>query len=98
VSAYLKAIATAEGGGYDFKCRMHTNDGFIYDGAARRLVDQKILEVESCSIDAGANCVFFYRRSRQCLRIDTVGEQVREMKATRWTSECPSSEDVLKPK
>jgi F420-dependent methylenetetrahydromethanopterin dehydrogenase len=69
--------------------RMHANDGYSYDGAEKRLVEQKIFEVDSCSIDAGANCIFYYRMRQQCLRIDTVGEQVRDLKVTRWTTECP---------
>jgi hypothetical protein len=72
--------------------RMHANDDYIYDGAEKRLADQKILEVDSCSMDAGANCILYYRRHRQCLRIDTVGEQVSDMKVTRWTTECAWSE------
>jgi hypothetical protein len=69
--------------------RMHSEDNYEYSGAERKAVDHGFLEVDSCSIDAGANCIFYYRKATKCLRVDTVGEQVAEMKVTRWTNECP---------
>jgi hypothetical protein len=69
--------------------RMHGNDNYEYDGAEKRLAERSFLEVDSCSIDAGANCILYYSKAAKCLRIDTVGEQVAQMKVTRWTNECP---------
>jgi hypothetical protein len=70
--------------------RLHARRGFTYDGAEKRLADRKIYEVESCSMDAGVNCMFYYRKQKRCLRLDTIGEQVANMKITRWTNECPA--------
>lgn len=70
--------------------RMHTNDNYEYDGAEKRLIEHKFFEVDSCSIDAGAICILYYTKSNMCLRIDTVGEQVKVMKVARWVEECPS--------
>lgn len=69
--------------------RMHSNDNYAYDGAEKRLAERGFLEVDSCSIDAGANCILYYRNVDKCLRLDTVGEQVNDMIITRWTDECP---------
>ncbi len=69
--------------------RMHKDDNYEYDGAEKRLVARSFLEVDSCSIDAGANCILYYGKGASCLRLDTVGEQVNEMEVTRWTNECP---------
>lgn len=69
--------------------RMHAKDHYEYDGAERRLIERHFHEVDSCSVDAGANCVLYYSQKGQCLRVDTIGEQVHEMKVTRWTQECP---------
>lgn len=70
--------------------RMHTNSSYEYDGAEKRLIEHNFYEVDSCSIDAGAICILYYTKSDVCLRIDTVGEQVKVMKVERWVEECPS--------
>lgn len=56
---------------------MHRNDNYEYTGAERQLAERGFLEVDSCSVDAAANCVLYYTRGSSCLRVDTVGEQVR---------------------
>lgn len=86
--SFLKARARIIRRGWK-PIRMHKNDNYEYDGAEKRLVESKFLEVDSCSIDAGANCILYYRKAASCLRLDTVGEQVKEMEVTRWTNECP---------
>ncbi len=68
--------------------RMHANDHYEYDGAEKRLVERKYYEVDSCSVDS-ARCVLYYTKAGKCLRVDTIGEQVREMTVTRWVQECP---------
>lgn len=69
--------------------RMHSNDDYEYVGAEKELADRKFLEVDSCSTDAGSLCILYYSKGTKCLRMDTVGEQLNEMKVTRWTDECP---------
>ena len=71
--------------------RMHRNDNYQYDGAEKKLVDRGFLEVDSCSIDAGVLCIFYYSKASECLRVDTKGEQIKYMSVTRWTNECPES-------
>jgi hypothetical protein len=72
--------------------RIYAKEGYSYDGAEKSLADRKIFEVDTCSMDAGANCIFYYRKKQKCLRIDTIGERVGNMKVTRWTYECPADE------
>jgi hypothetical protein len=69
--------------------RMHINDDYEYFGAEKALANRKFLEVDSCSMDAGALCILYYEKGPKCLRVDTVGEQINEMTVTRWTDECP---------
>lgn len=68
---------------------MHINDHYEYDGVEKELVRRKFMEVDSCSNDS-ARCVLYYRKTDACLRVDTIGEHVREMKVVRWTDECPA--------
>jgi hypothetical protein len=71
---------------------VHSKDHYEYSGAEKRLVERGFLEVDTCSVDAGANCILYYMQGSRCLRIDTVGEQVRQMMVTRWADECPAGE------
>ena len=68
---------------------MHSNDDYEYTGAEKELADRQFLEVDACSIDAGALCILHYHKGTKCLRVDTVGEQLKHMTVTRWTNECP---------
>lgn len=85
---FLEARSRIIGSGWK-PIRMHGNDNYAYDGAEKRLAERGYLEVDTCSIDAGANCILYYGNAEKCLRLDTVGEQVKDMKVTRWTNECP---------
>ncbi len=69
--------------------RMRKPDDYEYVGAEKELADRKFLEVDSCSMDAGALCILYYSKGGKCLRVDTVGEQLKDMKVTRWSDECP---------
>ncbi len=86
--SFLQARSRIVGHGWK-PIRMHFNDNYEYDGAEKRLAEHRFLEVDSCSIDAGANCILYYSKAGRCLRLDTVGEQVVDMKVARWTNECP---------
>ena len=70
--------------------RMHKNDGYEYSGAEQRLAERNFFEVDFCSVDRGALCVLYYAKGNACLRIDTTGEQVKWMRVTRWSNECPT--------
>lgn len=67
---------------------IHSKDHYEYSGAEKRLAERGFLEVDMCSVDAGANCILYYTKGSKCLRVDTVGEQVKQMTVTRWTDEC----------
>lgn len=69
--------------------RLHDNDDYEYSGAEKELANRHFLEVDSCSMDAGALCILYYRKGPACLRVDTIGERLKEMEVTRWTDECP---------
>ena len=58
-------------------------------GTETILSEHRIHEFASCSMTAGSLCIFYYRKRGQCLRVDTIGEQLRHMKVTRWVKECP---------
>jgi hypothetical protein len=74
--------------------RIHTNADDDYFGLERKLVGHNFLEFDSCSVDAGSLCDFYYRKAGKCLRVDTIGEQVREMKVLQWMHQCPSGEQM----
>lgn len=58
-------------------------------GTETILAEHNMHEFESCSMSAGSLCIFYYSKRGQCLRVDTIGEQLRHMKVTRWVKECP---------
>ena len=63
--------------------------GYEISGTETILANRNIHEFESCTTDAGSLCALFYRKRSACLRVDTIGEQLRHMKVTRWAKECP---------
>lgn len=68
---------------------MHLYDEYEIFGTEKILRDRNFPEVASCSMDAGVLCIFYYSKETKCLRVDTRGEQLKDMKVTRWTDECP---------
>lgn len=70
--------------------RMHTSDGYEYSGVERELAARKFLELDTCSFDS-SRCILFYSKKGACLRVDTIGEQLKDMTVTRWTDECPDA-------
>ncbi|WP_085633922.1 MULTISPECIES: hypothetical protein [unclassified Pseudomonas] len=69
---------------------MHTRDGYEYSGVERELAARKFLELDTCSFDS-SRCILFYSKKGACLRIDTIGEQLKDMTVTRWADECPQA-------
>jgi len=67
--------------------RMHTTDGYEYSGVERELAAHKFFEVDVCSFDS-SRCILSYSKKGACLRVDTMGEQLKYMTVTRWTDEC----------
>jgi hypothetical protein len=72
--------------------RLHLNDRYEYSGTETIVIKLGFMEVDSCTVDAGSLCTFYYRKADQCLRIDTVGEQLRDMKVLHWMQECSPDE------
>jgi hypothetical protein len=70
--------------------RMHAEQNYEYDGVEKDLVELKMFEVDSRSIDS-SRCILYYMKNDQCLRIDTIGEHLRTMKIVQWSDECPTS-------
>jgi hypothetical protein len=69
--------------------QVHSHDTYEYSGTETILANRGFLEVASCSVDAGSLCILYYKKASQCLRLDTVGEQIKYMRITNWTNECP---------
>lgn len=88
---FLKVRAGLIKGGWT-PVRMHSPE-YEYTGTERLLAERHIYEVEVCSMDRGSLCIFYYKKERRCLRVDTVGEQVNLMHVTRWDQTCPASEN-----
>ncbi|MBY9024859.1 hypothetical protein K7459_14390 [Pseudomonas fluorescens] len=70
--------------------RMHTSDGYEYSGFERELAARNFLELDTCSFDS-SRCILFYSKKGACLRVDTMGEQLKDMTVTRWADECPDA-------
>lgn len=70
--------------------RQHAADGYEYSGAELQLTGRKIFEVDSCSMDS-SRCILYYSKKGACLRMDSIGEQLRDMTVTRWADECPGA-------
>lgn len=68
--------------------RMHMHDKYEYMGTEVELSKLGFVEVDSCSVDAGSLCIFYYRKGNECLRLDTVGEQAKQMTVRLWSNEC----------
>jgi hypothetical protein len=69
---------------------MHVDDQYGYEGVEKQLVKRGFKEVDSCSVDS-SRCILYYRKGEHCLRLDTIGEQVKFMKVVQWSEECPDS-------
>ena len=69
---------------------MHLDDQYGYEGVEKHLVKRGYKEVDSCSIDS-SRCILYYKKGKQCLRLDTIGEQVKFMKVEQWSNECPDA-------
>ncbi|MBX8621080.1 MULTISPECIES: hypothetical protein [Pseudomonas] len=70
--------------------RMHTSDGYEYSGVERELAARDFPELDTCSFDS-SRCILFYSKKGACLRVDTMGEQLKDMTVTRWADECPDA-------
>lgn len=74
--------------------RPHLNDRYEYSGTETELIQHGFKEIYSCTVDAGSLCRFYYRQAGHCLRVDTIGEQLRDMNVTHWLYECPPEEQT----
>jgi hypothetical protein len=58
-----------------------------YMGLERQLMQRGYSEVEVCSLGLSF-CILQYTKGKECLRLQTQGEQIRFMKVDRWSNEC----------
>ena len=58
-----------------------------YMGLDRLLVQSGYLEVDYCSVGQSF-CILQYVKGKACLRVQTQGEQISEMKVERWSNAC----------
>ena len=70
--------------------RMHRSDNYEYSGTEKDLADRGFREVDSCSMDAGVLCTLYYSKAQECLRLETRGEQVNNIRLRLWLKECPT--------
>lgn len=70
---------------------MHQTDNYEYDGTEKQFIKRGIVELDSCTVDAGALCTLYYIKAARCLRVDTIGENLSQITVTRWTAECPEN-------
>jgi hypothetical protein len=61
---------------------------YISSNVSEDLIKRGFDEAFACSVDT-SNCDFFYEKNGKCLRLDTVGEDIKSMKVVRWSEECP---------
>src|SRR5476651_623356 len=64
----------------------------VYGGTEKILINAHIKEVESCAMDTPL-CIFNYKKDDKCLRLYTEGEEIKDMRVTSWSDDCP--EQVL---
>lgn len=62
------------------------------EGVEKQLAKRGFMEFDSCSIDS-SRCILYYRKASDCLRLDTIGEQVNDMTVVQWSNECPPKPD-----
>ena len=78
--------------------RMHGNDDYEYSGTEKYLAARGFHEVDSCSTDAGVLCTMYYSKRKECLRLETRGEQVNDIRLRLWLKECPDGGAVANKK
>ena len=64
----------------------HASSG-DYMGLDRLLVQSGYLEIDYCSVGKSF-CTLQYVKGKTCLRVQTQGEQISEMKVDRWSNAC----------
>jgi len=73
-------------GGWRADPGSHASSG-EYTGLDRLLVQSGYLEVDYCSVGKSF-CTLQYVKVHRCLRVQTQGEQISEMKVERWSNAC----------
>jgi len=73
-----------------FKFDRKSLTDYPVDTDEEMLIKAKITEVESCSVDAGRLCRFWYTRSGACLMVVAKGEKLKSMKTVfSGHDQCP---------
>ncbi|MBT1072774.1 hypothetical protein [Pelotalea chapellei] len=53
----------------------------------KSFLNAHIIEVESCAMDM-PSCIFNYKKGDKCLRLYTLGEEIKDMRVNYWTYDC----------
>ena len=70
---------------------VHQGEHYEYIGIENLLIKANIKEVESCAMDK-AVCIFNYKKGDSCLRLFTHGEEIKDMRVTSWSCDCPDGD------
>ena len=70
---------------------VHDGMNFPYIGIDKTLIIAHIEEVEACAMDR-AVCIFNYKKGEKCFRLFTQGEEIKDMRVTYWTNDCPDEQ------
>lgn len=71
---------------------IHKGKNFEYMGTDKKLVKAHIMEVEVCAVDR-PSCIFNYTKGDKCLRLFTLGEEIKNMRVASWTYDCPDLQE-----
>jgi hypothetical protein len=64
-------------------------------GVEHELLKNGFKEIEACT-EGKSFCTFNYKKHEQCLRLITVGEEIKDMYVESWDSECEQGIDETK--
>ena len=83
---FVNAQTRLHAAGWQADPGSHASSG-EYMGLDRLLVQNGYLEVDYCSVGKSV-CTLQYVKREACLRLQTQGEQISEMKVERWSNAC----------
>jgi len=66
---------------------IHQHDDYAFMGIETEWVKAGFSELDSCAVDR-ASCIANYRKAKQCLKLQTAGEDIKHMRIDSWTGDC----------
>jgi len=64
-------------------------------GVEHELLKKGFKEIEVCT-EGKSFCTFNYKKQQQCLRLITIGEEIKNMYVESWDMECEQGIDETK--